>query len=213
MFLLPATFRSPTPLILYQAALIPGSFLIGFLLSPLLVLSRHIASKPSYRLRWPAEKDRNRKLLAAASLLGTCGTAALFHGAWIAWQLHSGLTSPWSWAARFAAYGGDGVRGMHGELKGWTSCRRLALTVYWLAALFFAVGGWQRRIARTRRRMAMQDSSANASASREDKRHHQSAHFSVDLRRKFFHAIAVIVFVPGIALDVRLLPFALRTRC
>ena len=49
--MLPETFRAPTPLIAFQHVLIPGVFLIGFLLSPLLVVSRHLASKPSYRLR------------------------------------------------------------------------------------------------------------------------------------------------------------------
>ena len=48
---IPATFRSPTPVIAFQTVLIPGAFLSGFLLSPLLVISRHIASKPSHRLK------------------------------------------------------------------------------------------------------------------------------------------------------------------
>jgi hypothetical protein len=47
----PPTFRSPTPIIVFQSVLIPGAFLSGFLLSPLLVISRHIASKPSHRLK------------------------------------------------------------------------------------------------------------------------------------------------------------------
>jgi hypothetical protein len=31
--------------------------------------------------------------------------------------------------------------------------------------------------------------------------------FSVNARRKFFHALAVVMFVPGIAVDVRLILF------
>ena len=49
--IIPATFRAPTPLVTYQHALVPGVFLSGFLLAPLLVMSRDIAAKPSRRLR------------------------------------------------------------------------------------------------------------------------------------------------------------------
>lgn len=47
----PPTFRSPTPIVVFQTVLIPGAFMSGFLLSPLLVISRHIAQKPSHRLK------------------------------------------------------------------------------------------------------------------------------------------------------------------
>lgn len=217
VLLFPATFRSPTPLVLYQAVLIPGAFLTGFLLSPLLVLSRHIASKPSYRLRWPAEKERNRKLLAAASLLGVCGISVALLGGWVGWQLRGGLAQAWSWAARFIVFGGDGLNGMYGEFRGRRRWTRLALAVYWVNALFFAVAGWQSRLARTRKlRLANASAASSAAAAsghekdgmggsaaalREEKRPHH-IHVSIDLRRKFFHAMAVIVFVPGIAFDV-----------
>ena len=49
--MIPASFRAPTPLLVLQSVLIPGVFLSGFLLSPLLVLSRNIAGKPSHRLK------------------------------------------------------------------------------------------------------------------------------------------------------------------
>ncbi|KZT07711.1 uncharacterized protein LAESUDRAFT_650931 [Laetiporus sulphureus 93-53] len=58
------TYRFPTPLLIYQLALIPGSLLIGFLLSPLLYLSRRLAQQPVRRLRFPAAKARDRRLLA-----------------------------------------------------------------------------------------------------------------------------------------------------
>lgn len=51
MPMIPASFRAPTPLLVLQSVLIPGVFLSGFLLSPLLVLSRNIAGKPSHRLK------------------------------------------------------------------------------------------------------------------------------------------------------------------
>ena len=38
-----------------------------------------------------------------------------------------------------------------------------------------------------------------AEQAREDKR----VHASLNMRRKFFHALAVMMFVPGIAVDVR----------
>jgi hypothetical protein len=49
--MVPETFRSPSPIISFQHVLIPGTFVIGFCLSPLLVLSRHLAQQRSYRLR------------------------------------------------------------------------------------------------------------------------------------------------------------------
>lgn len=56
---IPPSFRSPTPVIVFQSVLIPGAFLSGFLLSPLLVISRHIASRPAHRLKVRTEGSWN----------------------------------------------------------------------------------------------------------------------------------------------------------
>ena len=68
------TYRLPTPLLIYQLALIPGSLLTGFLLSPLLTLSRHIAQRPVRRLRFPQEKQLHRRALAVGFYLGAALT-------------------------------------------------------------------------------------------------------------------------------------------
>lgn len=104
-----------------------------------------------------------------------------------------------------------------GELHGWPRWRRIVIGAYWLGVMAVAVGGWQTRLVRVRRiRLAIEKGSmagavapstasagptskVGVEAAREEKRRH----VSLDLRRKFFHALAVLMFVPGIALDVR----------
>lgn len=210
----------PTPLVPYQHVMIPGAFLTGFLLSPLLVLSRQFAQMPSHRLRRPGERGRNRKLAALGVGLGLIFVVLVPFGGWAGWQLGGNLWTAWAWAARFSILGGNGVEGMHGEFSGWRRWRRLVLALYWLGIATAAVGGWQTRIVRARRlRLAknrqLAKTGENGSASpssnllgvkgiselREDRR----MHVALDLRRKFFHALAVVMFVPAIIIDVSVL--------
>ncbi|GAA5892804.1 hypothetical protein JCM5296_006011 [Sporobolomyces johnsonii] len=273
---IPPTFRSPTPVIAFQAVLIPGAFLSGFLLSPLLVISRHIASKPSHRLKWPTERERHRRLLALGVALGLCTIVFLFLGAWAGWQLSSihRLRRPWLWALQFVYYGSsDGVV-LRDPSAGWARrWKRLLLCAYWGATIVSAVGGWQTHLVRARRirmrngvevdkpaggvkgkkdasggsgaggpkkllgmgmPMGMGMSlagghgasgagaatrtgdggsggSASPSASEqapvlgrvgaESARQEKAVHASLNMRRKFFHALAVLMFIPGIAID------------
>ncbi|KAI0635743.1 hypothetical protein C8Q77DRAFT_1216322 [Trametes polyzona] len=130
------TFRLPTPLLIYQLALIPGSFLTGFLLSPLLYLSRHIAQRPVRRLRYPQEKQKHRRLLA----LGFYGGALLIVGGlvglWTGWCL--GGRNPWTYIVFWM---------LEGKNK-WT---RPALLIYWASLIAVSVAGWTRQLARGRR--------------------------------------------------------------
>ncbi|ORY82330.1 hypothetical protein BCR35DRAFT_81373 [Leucosporidium creatinivorum] len=249
---IPPTFRSPTPVIAFQSVLIPGAFLSGFLLSPLLVISRHIASRPSHRLKWPTERDRHRRLLAIGVFLGLFGIVFLMLGGWASWMLgNGGLRRPWIWAAQLVYFGGDGVvvRGRRlGEWTRWRRWKRLGLVAWWMGCVVLAVGGWQTRLVRARRiRMRSAEASiasggstggistssattnsgsggggggggaggekkgggggggvtlqggnkVGAELAREEKR----VHASLNMRRKFFHALAVLMFVPGIAVD------------
>ena len=57
------TFRMPTPLLPYHHVMIPGAFLTGFCLAPLLVLSRHFAQMPSHRLKVSLSKALLIRLL------------------------------------------------------------------------------------------------------------------------------------------------------
>src|ERR1700748_3738418 len=95
------TYRLPTPLLVFQHVLLPGSILIGFLLSPMLYLSRHIASRrfrhriPEEDLKWRRQNNIQRRFLA----LGFYGFAALIVGGPIGlytqWCLNR--RNPWLW--------------------------------------------------------------------------------------------------------------------
>ncbi|KAK4050086.1 dolichol kinase [Microbotryomycetes sp. JL201] len=216
----PPTFRLPTPVVAFQSVLIPGAFLSGFLLSPLLVVSRHIASKPSHRLRWPTERERHRRLLAAGVFLGLFGITFFMLGGWAGWQLGRGLRRPWLWALRLTYYGGDGVVVKIPNAKGWQRWKRIWLVAYWGATIVAAIAGWQTRLVRARRIRIKNGSSASdkkkssiaqttndmlvrnsARVGAENAREEKRVHASLNMRRKFFHALAVAMFVPGIAID------------
>ncbi|OCH95472.1 hypothetical protein OBBRIDRAFT_831028 [Obba rivulosa] len=130
------TYRLPTPLLLYQIALIPGSLLTGFFLSPLLYLSRHIARRPVRRLRYPAEKLKHRRLLAAGFYAGALAIVAGLVGGWLRWCM--GGRDPWMWVIRWLLAG----------RRPWT---RGALLAYWALLVSLSVAGWNRQLARSRR--------------------------------------------------------------
>ncbi|KAH9945311.1 uncharacterized protein BXZ73DRAFT_38502 [Epithele typhae] len=130
------TFRLPTPLLIYQIALIPGSLLTGFLLSPLLYLSRHIAQRPVRRMRYPEEKMKHRRLLALGFYVGTLLIVGGLIGIWAQWCLDG--RNPWVYLALFL---------LAGENK-WT---RPALVAYWGLLISLSVAGWTRQLARSRR--------------------------------------------------------------
>ncbi|KAK4058304.1 dolichol kinase [Microbotryomycetes sp. JL221] len=216
----PSTFRLPTPVVAFQSVLIPGAFLSGFLLSPLLVVSRHIASKPSHRLRWPTERERHRRLLAAGVFLGLFGIAFFMLGGWAGWQLGRGLRRPWLWALQLTFYGGDGVVVKLPGAKGWQRWKRIWLVTYWAATIVLAIAGWQTRLVRARRIRIKNSLTNTTSGTAEEKkklsgqpeftgpkygvehaREEKRVHASLNMRRKFFHALAVAMFVPGIAVD------------
>jgi dolichol kinase len=130
------TFRLPTPLLIFQIALVPGSLLTGFLLSPLLALSRHLAQQPLRRLKVPNEKAMQRRWLACGFYLGAVLVVGGLIGTWTRWCL--GNRDPWLWVLR-ALLAGPRV---------WT---RPALLAYWAALGSLSVVGWNRQLARSRR--------------------------------------------------------------
>lgn len=229
------TYRLPTPLLTFQLALIPGSLLAGFLLSPLLYLSRHLAQKPARRLRFPHEKPVHRRLLALGFYAGSAIVCGGLVGTWTRWCLD--WRDPFVWVAMFFVEG----------RRWWT---RPVLLSYWGALAVISVAGWSRQLVRARRHrrydtpmppsraernaQLAQDtathvpiSSTKTSASTThmansslpsasigntdntsgfaqmmDAADQRLPTFSVNARRKFFHALAVVMFVPGIAIDV-----------
>ena len=200
------TYRLPTPLLTFQLGLIPGSLLTGLLLSPLLYLSRHLAQQPIHRLRLPAEKSVHRRFLALAFYAGSAIICLGLVGTWIRWCL--GWRDPLIWLAYFLIE------------AGW---RRPILIVYWALLAIISVGGWTRQLARARRQRrsmtASKDGSLDAQVSSPgivtdngkfggvasqmmDAADQRLPILSVNARRKYFHALSVVMFVPGIALDV-----------
>ncbi|KAG6373418.1 Fph type histidine kinase [Boletus reticuloceps] len=228
------TYRLPTPLLIFQVALIAGSLLTGFLLSPLLALSRHIAQRPVRRLRFPDEKPRHQRALAVGFYVGTIVIVAGLIGPWT-W-LCLGKRDPWLWAIYWV---------LQGKRK-WT---RPLLLGYWALLGSISVAGWNRQLSRTRRyksRNPTSNSGDNGSVSTPTAQTQKPAEpvipavspaaglglgfanlpnlpnlpngtqvatdlldaankhvptLSVNARRKFFHGLAVVMFLPGMAVD------------
>jgi dolichol kinase len=230
------TYRLATPLLVLQVALIPGGFLIGFMLSPLLWLSRHIAQRPVRRLRFPQEKPRYRRALAAGFYVGSVLITVGLIGTWSRWCL--GNRDPWLWVIFWI-------------LEGKRKWSRPLLLAYWALLGSISVAGWNRQLARSRRyrprntatgtgenvivpvpeEPASFESSgslvgginfpnlidnlphlpnipngANVSLRATDILDAADKHvptLGLNARRKFFHALAVAMFLPGVAFDVR----------
>lgn len=211
------TFRRPTPLLVFQLAMVVGTFTIGFLLSPLLYLSRHLAQKPVHRLRWPHKRDLHRRLLAGFFFAFAALYVVGVLGLWVWWML--GKRNPWMWTMHFVLQG-----------KHWWS--RPLLIGYWLVLVSISVSGWQAsRLVGKRIRIRPAGASHNGqqvaivpseSADSNSKSKGVPAHpthtdavvpngslglpkraayLSLNARRKFFHALAVLLFTPGIAYD------------
>lgn len=119
----------------------------------------------------------------------------------------------------------------------WT---RPALLAYWGLLAVISVAGWSRQLVRARRHRRYDPPPQPSRAERNAQitpttpmEHPTQTHgpghgngsgfaqmmdaadqrlptFSVNARRKFFHALAVVMFVPGIAVDVRLIPAPVR---
>lgn len=229
------TYRLPTPLLTLQVALVAGSILTGFLLSPLLALSRHIAQRPVRRLRFPHEKPRHRRALAVGFYVGTIVIVAGLIGSWT-W-LCLGKRDPWLWMIFWIVQG----------KSEWT---RPLLLGYWALLGSISVAGWNRQLSRTRRYKPrnvtsnMGDNGALSSPTAQTQKTPEPVTpavpqtaglglafanlpnlpnlpngtqvatdlldaadkhvptLSVNARRKFFHGLAAVMFLPGVAVDV-----------
>ncbi|KAG2058490.1 hypothetical protein BDR06DRAFT_980357 [Suillus hirtellus] len=227
------TYRLPTPLLIFQIALIAGSFITGFLLSPLLALSRHIAQRPVRRLRLPQEKQQHRRALAAGFYIGTIIIVVGLIGSWTWWNL--GRRNPWFWAILWLLEG----------RKKWS---RPMLLAYWGLLGSISVAGWNRQLSRSRRyrhrntsggtqdnvivpfavnsnqkpqteissptptttlgltfpNLANLSNLSNGSQVATELLDAADKHvptLGINARRKFFHALAVVMFLPGVAVD------------
>lgn len=135
-------------------------------------------------------------------------------------MLGGGLSRPWAWAIEFIVFGDDGLRGVSissHHAKGSARWKRPILVAYWVGTIIVAVGGWQTRLVRARRIHLQNNGNSpdiitdtpsvkvpsdrvkiGVEGAREEKR----IHASLNMRRKFFHALAVMMFAPGIIVDV-----------
>lgn len=209
----------------------PGSFLVGFLLSPILYLSRYISQKPLHRLRFPEEKKRHRRFLALGFYLGTFLIVGGVVGFWSKWQLD--WRDPWVFIVYWVLEG-----------RYWWS--RPSLLAYWGALASISVAGWELQLAKTRQKRpwasvgppgrdvvtttnsgGSRPPSAAGTAANQGTRtqtfggrdvgtahRHQTVIdrvpvISLNGRRKFFHGLAILMFVPGIYFDVSFSPFLL----
>ncbi|KAF8525817.1 Fph type histidine kinase [Hysterangium stoloniferum] len=219
-----ALFMEVTNLTIARLALIPGSLLTGFLLSPILVLSRHIAQRPIKRIRYPEEKKRHRRLLALSFyVLAALITGGLI-GQWTRWCL--GKRNPFVWAVLWLLQG----------RKPWS---RIALLAYWCLLGSISVAGWNRQLARVRRYRHLPsgtgvivpgalssetvaeppatvpaslvnsvhvtnvnvDRLATAATEFLDAADKHVPTLGRNARRKFFHGLAVVMMLPGVAFD------------
>ncbi|KAJ7183132.1 hypothetical protein C8R46DRAFT_1172822 [Mycena filopes] len=116
-----------------------GPFLTGFLLAPLLVLSRHAAQTPMRRRRWlsPAHALAARRRLALAATAGVIVIVLGPLGLWMRWVL--GGRDPLVWVVRWVL----------------ARRRRVVLLGWWSSVGGISVAGWMRQLARTRRAAGM----------------------------------------------------------
>lgn len=213
--------REPTVLLVFHMALIVGMLLVGLVLSPLLVLSRNLARRPTHRLRWPDKRNLHRRLLAMGFFVLSVTLVLGVLGPWVSWQL--GGRNPWLYVIRFT-------------LQGPTWWSRWALVGYWgvlcnIALLsiqlmvnrvwqFATVGDQVKTPPVTRGAVAPATSAPRRAPTATQRAGSMAAArfasrvepdegtslgpqvaVSVNGRRKFFHALAVFLFVPGLAWD------------
>lgn len=186
------------------------------------------------RLRFPQEKQRHRRALAAGFYAGTVIIVVGLIGSWTWWNL--GRRNPWLWAIFWLLEG----------RKKWS---RPMLLAYWALLGSISVAGWNRQLSRRYRHRntsgGTQDHvivpfAANSSQKLQveisatpsapttalgltfpnlpnlpnlsnssqvatellDAANKHVPTLGVNARRKFFHALAVVMFLPGVAVDV-----------
>lgn len=135
-------------------------------------------------------------------------------------MLIGGITRPWSWAVNFIVY----PTGNSEKETWWNRWKRLILVTYWGGTITFAIAGWTTRFVRARRIRMKKSAGGEVSGkvsgvegeecrgvAMEGMREEKKVHASLNMRRKFFHALAVIMFIPGIAIDVSCCSFCMIT--
>ncbi|KAF8339816.1 uncharacterized protein EI90DRAFT_3144088 [Cantharellus anzutake] len=180
------TFRLPGPLLIFQLALVPGALLSGALLSPLLVLSRINAQKPSRRLRFPHQRELQRRILAFGFYIGVGAIVIGPVGGWTRWCLSG--RDPWLWVIFWLREG-----------KGKWS--RPALVAFWVLSILLLVQGKKSRLLHSKEPSLGVGDDGSGIAPQSRAAGLRISFLGLNGRRKFFHALAVVMFIPGIVLD------------
>lgn len=150
----------------------------------------------------------HRRLLALGFYAGSIIVCAGLVGTWAKWCLD--WRDPFVWVVLFLVD------------NGWT---RPALIAYWGGLAMVSVAGWSRQLGRARRhrryvvpgvREGGKEHSvtvvndpgglSGVASQMMDAADQRMPTLSVNARRKFFHALAVVMFIPGIAVDVSGVP-------
>jgi dolichol kinase len=193
--------------------------LVGFLLSPLLVLSRHTSRIPAHRIKRPherllskpTEREAQRRALAVSFYLFSLLIVFVLIGFWTQWSL--GGRNPWVWIVLWLA-------------EGRTSWSRPVMLLYWALIGSFSVGAWSRQLVRSRKFQNMNSAGilvepvfstdttvapssptsgsgfSHVATDLLDAADKRVPTLSLNARRKSFHALALFMFLPGIILDV-----------
>ncbi|KDN39447.1 hypothetical protein K437DRAFT_239479 [Tilletiaria anomala UBC 951] len=215
------TFRTPNALLIFHLALIVGTFSIGFLNSPLLYLSRYLAQRPTHRLRWPQQRDLHRRLLSGFFFFFAAAFIFAVLGLWVQWLL--GGHNPWLWTFKFVLEGqvfwtrplliSYWVVLVSASVAGWqrivSKSRRFKQpkATMQVVPTSNAANGLQMHEGRldgghtnsTNSVPTIPSGTAKHDASSTAIR--KAAHLSLNARRKFFHGLAVLLFLPGILFE------------
>lgn len=198
----------------------------GFLLSPFLVLSRNIAQRPAHRLRFPEEKARNRRYFALGFYIGSLLIIGGLIGLWARWCL--GNRDPWLWVIFRIVEGKRkwsrpalllywvvlciiSVAGWNRQLARSRRFRpRNPATAESAASSTLADAPYTSSAAESINLISTQAASlginlpngANMAADFLDAADKHVPTLGLNARRKFFHGLVVVMFVPGVAVDV-----------
>lgn len=162
-------------------------------MSPLLVLSRNISQKPLHRLRWPEQKQAHRKLLAFSFYALTLFIIVAIIGIWIDWILGWPNLIELSLDIIFF------------DEYHW---KRLSLGIYWLSLVSISIFGWIRQVSRVKNHIQFQNGYSDHVYQSEfvdrlvEAADRTAPMMTLNARRKFFHLLIILIFVPGIIIDV-----------
>ena len=198
----------------------------GFLLSPFLVLSRNNAQRPSHRLKFPEEKARNRRYFALGFYIGSLLIIGGLIGLWARWCL--GNRDPWLWVI-FLIIEGEKKWSRPALLSYWLLLciisvagwnRQLARSRRFrprnAASAESAASSTLADVPSATESINLISSQAvslginlpdgtdvsRVAADLLDAADKRVPTLGLNARRKFFHGLVVVMFVPGVAFDV-----------